>query len=67
MKNIGAGLLAAAVLPGQRTKAALELGISRTSYYRLLDGKIQPTLEQAVQLEELYDIPLVSWTERPAA
>ena len=67
MTNIGSELLAAAVLPGQRGKAALALGISRHFYYKLLAGTTQPKLELAIRLEELYDIPHTSWTERPAA
>lgn len=50
-----------------RVLVAARLGCSVTQVIYIASGKREPGLRIACAIEEVYEIPMQSWVERPAA
>jgi DNA-binding XRE family transcriptional regulator len=44
-------------------QAALELGVSRSTFFRWLTGELRPRIRNAVRLERVFNIPVTAWDQ----
>lgn len=48
-------------------RAAFELGVSRSTFFRWLSGDWKPTLRHAIMIEQVFEIPVETWNDNDGA